>query len=940
MSKDTSQKQRINPALSPEFFKVDDRSVGDFLEEAKRLAGLVAFTEVTAGKGAPVSWAYFFEGSEVPADTKGEYPPHLALFVAFLRLFRHPQQQLNALTASHLHLFYHNILQQERKAAIPDRVFVFLDLAKNVQHYALPASTELVAGTGKDKLGYRPERTVFLSHAKVGCFMAAHRQQGAQGSIVVFPEAQTTEEQGWHPFGTSGTAGVAAKIGFGVATPLLYLKGGMRIIRLSLNLMTANPELSSLIPSEFEAQLTGPEGWFSAAVTAVDYQETTLTFEIRLNEKDPSVSKPLRQLHGWFAESSGYPALSIVLASGFPYSRYTMLQAVRIDKISMQLQVEKIHPLEIKNDYGVLDGSKAFQPFGYTPAIGSNLYISHTELAIKPLDRITIRMNWRGVPESFKTYYEGYLGFTNSLVNTNEDFKVKIALRDQDGWHAMRNQTGEQADYPLFGREIDLDLPSVVSGTVYQARLSLSSPPQAFGHSLYPTVYAKSVLAQLQDKATPIPNEPFTPVMDSMELDYTGTADVPLFFHVGPFGALQADIRGASLLSGAFHAAGLLYIGIENLRPPQQLSLFFELGRQTAEELPDPEFYYLGTEGWIRLTGNQVLSDSTMGLKQTGILLLNLPARMRSDNPLMPEGFHWLRITVPDHAEDFPKVLSVRTNATTCISVQGHHVLPPGSIKSFSKKIAEVKKIEQPYGAFGGRPQESETAYFTRVSEQLRHKSRCIAAWDFERIILEQFPEIYKVRCLPHTGSDGKPSPGNVHIIVIPHIEPFSASRVLKPFVPASSLKQIKSHVESLASGNVGITVANPHYVEISIVAAVSFHPEMDAGVCSQQMELDLQRYLSPWAFEENAEIGFGGKFYRSSLIAFIESRYYVGFLASIRILQQGMEVIGEEITSAAQTIFVSAASHDIKAVESGNVLCQANQGIAQMIVDINFEIQ
>ena len=38
-----------------------------------------------------------------------------------------------------------------------------------------------------------------------------------------------------------------------------------------------------------------------------------------------------------------------------------------------------------------------------------------------------------------------------------------------------------------------------------------------------------------------------------------------------------------------------------------------------------------------------------------------------------------------------------------------------------------------------------------RISERLRHKGRAITRFDYERITLEQFPEIWKVKCINHT---------------------------------------------------------------------------------------------------------------------------------------------------------------------------------------------
>src|SRR5690606_3755212 len=97
-------------------------------------------------------------------------------------------------------------------------------------------------------------------------------------------------------------------------------------------------------------------------------------------------------------------------------------------------KVEKARNLILSNDYGFLDANKVFQPFGYSPVVGANLYIGLEEIFQKPVSNYTIALKWKGLPEDFKNYYEGYLGETNSLVKSEKDFKVRIAVRKRRSW--------------------------------------------------------------------------------------------------------------------------------------------------------------------------------------------------------------------------------------------------------------------------------------------------------------------------------------------------------------------------------------------------------------------------------------------------------------------------------------------------------------------------
>lgn len=998
MSKDTSQKERIPDALSPEYFQIDDRSLRDFYLEVQELAEALVFYE-TSDEEATADWSAFFDEaafylqkitseeweSDFLQQNPSHCPPHLGLFLTFLKLFGHTQHQLNALTSSHLHFFYHKILSQEKRGVKPDKVYVFFELARNIDKYLLPRRAPLLAGKdhqGKDIL-YTTDRKLFLHHAKVTRFKAIHHQKASDSSIYSFPIANSLdssgsplkEGQGWYPFGNPKMRSVSAEIGLGIGSPMLFLKEGVRTIQVSFFLPDYNniaSEINTLKPEEFEALLTGPEQWFSQAVKAIRYQDGKLTFVIQLNEVDPPVVAFNQNMHEYQMDNVDWPLLKIILKQDFTYSRYAFIQSLQFTRVTMKVEVEKVRSLLVRNDFGETDANRAFQPFGYSPVLGANLYLGLEETFYKPVTAYTVQIKWKGLPEDFKVYYEGYLGPTNSLVRNQEDFKVKAAIQYQREWLEIKNKTSNSMEFPLFAEALQLDTGNYPKekATPYREmsredgllRLTLSSPSHAFGHALYPTVYAKAIMSQLQDKASPIPNEPYTPIIDSIDLAYSSEEDIDFtkapstsfrFFHIEPFGINEsttekpASFKSYALLSGEFHHAGSLYLGLENLHPPQQLAIFFEVEEEIIQDKPDLEFYYLSKTGWHYLSENQVLSDTTLGLKQTGILVLNLPDDLTSENSRMPLGYHWIRVSIPGNPESFDRILSVRTNAVSCTlnynpSLVGLEVnaLPPGSIKSFSRKIGEIKQIEQPYSSFGGRPAEKEMNYFTRVSEKLRHKMRSITSWDMERLILEQFPEIYKVKCIQHTDANGLCTPGSIHIIVIPLIKRFDQSKILKPLMPNSTLTEIREYIERLSSPHASIQVTNPHYEEIKIVALVSFNIQVDAGFYLKQLQSDLQYFLSPWAFQEDVEIQLGGKLYRSSIIEYIESRHYVNFIASIKLLKNDKVIHDHEISPDERTIIVSSDTHDIEAVESDRVVCQTNQGIEQMIVDINFEVQ
>ena len=124
--------------------------------------------------------------------------------------------------------------------------------------------------------------------------------------------------------------------------------------------------------------------------------------------------------------------------------------------------------------------------------------------------------------------------------------------------------------------------------------------------------------------------------------------------------------------------------------------------------------------------------------------------------------------------------------------------LPGGSIGKMLNKQAAVKTVSQPFNSFGGVPKEEDKHFYIRVSERLRHKNRAVDIWDYERLVLEKFPGVYKVKCLNHTSTDFELAPGYVRIIPIPDIRNKNIYDILEPRVSKNTLSEIENYLGAL----------------------------------------------------------------------------------------------------------------------------------------------
>ena len=242
---------------------------------------------------------------------------------------------------------------------------------------------------------------------------------------------------------------------------------------------------------------------------------------------------------------------------------------------------------------------------------------------------------------------------------------------------------------------------------------------------------------------------------------------------------------------------------------------------------------------------------------------------------------------------------------------------------------AQVSGVSQPYHSFGGRTAEKPTAFYTRTSEHLRHKGRAITIFDYERLVLQAFPEIYKVRCLNHTEDQRELMPGYVTLAVVPDLSQTVTTNDLKPKVNVNVLAEVEAFLARHHSPFVSLKVLNPAYEEIQAEFRVRFHPGRDPGYYLDLLDREIQGFLSPWAFEAGAEIHFGGQVYPSSILNFVEERPYVDYVLDFALHQGQEKNVPVAKAKSARSILVSAPEHVITAIESDEV-CPPNQRSAE----------
>jgi hypothetical protein len=431
------------------------------------------------------------------------------------------------------------------------------------------------------------------------------------------------------------------------------------------------------------------------------------------------------------------------------------------------------------------------------------------------------------------------------------------------------------------------------------------------------------------------PNEPYLPQATSLTVNYSAHCTSPatetteaygLFFHLLPFDGykqLAPSSQEPAPLLPHFSETGNLYIGFSALIPPQTLTLLFQMAATLDDDRsvkpPSVVWDYLSNNRWTGLPSSSILTDSTNGLQNSGIIKLELPTYDPVNNTILSADNQWLRASVAEQADQFPQTINIyphavlaswRANGNT-----GEHLskpLPPYTINSSVQDLPDIASIVQPVESFGGRPPETGSTFDIRVGERLRHKERAILGWDYERLILERFPTVWKVQTLPARNLQRGDEPGNVLVVIVPGPDSLGVVDSTVPTATSEMLQQVQLYLEGLSSPFIQLHVVNPVYVRIEVTAIVQFQAASDAGAYIKLLNDELVQYLSPW-FYDAARAARGGRYISEADISeFIQTRPYVETLVSITTsLEPKYKTLDWYFLTSAQQHKISASPYE-----------------------------
>jgi hypothetical protein len=944
-----------------------------------------------------------------------QHAPHIVLFVSFLHLFKHLQDQLNALPQKHLDYYYNDILHLQNRKEIPDQAHLVFQLALNVYQQTLPIGTAFRAGKtpdGKDMF-YTLERPLTLNQGQV-VELKTLLSPNTEGSSVPAANWERTildtdkktdipkkmkEILPFRPLGEAREPSKKAMVGFAIGSPMIPTTKSNRMLVfdfksdafmnvvkfLKTEISSKDAWIKAKTPVAF-AKLNGLENTQEIVVTGFALSATAIAFVSPKNDPifvTPNLIKDNKSLFDLKT-----PAVRFFIDDKTNEEKvdktayetaYKDLSTITLSGITATLNVDDL------TDFGIYEGS-INRPLGHTQNIDltsaarqGGLIVRCDEAFKKGLTTLT-----------FKLDVKSPLTSGTALISTVSLFingKIRVAGKTVSGqssfginWDNARGTISfTEIQKALIGDEINLaQLDAYIKIDLGYVR---------------PTITLKAVVLKT-DGSVDTPaltklQEFDSPVFADANIEYTITRELssdlenPEFFHLSSHGghaakdpkdstffppfpnpepvfevekavytegsskvaaAANAEIAAqkASNTEGSFEPAaveqprgvtaggdqigttvkppptplyrGNLLIGVKEAPKRGILSLLFQVEDGTETDLesfpPDIDWSYLSKNDWKRFPSGNIVFDSTKAdegskrsLVQSGVIEFQMPDDAKKGDSLLNPNYYWLRasatettLPIPTTVGALPSIVGIFAQAgrvrLATSPIDARHFdapLPPSTINQLRFRQAAVRLIEQPYAAFGGRANEQGAAYHLRISERLRHKRRAITAWDYEHLVLEQFPEVRFVKCINHSFPKDKDNfdtlrTGAVALVVMP----FKTPNQLEPHANRSTLENIKGFLKKrcngFTSGDDLLQVIPPQYQQIVVSLRVKFRAG-DTEKHVHNLDNDIARLIAPWAFDLNIEPTFGNTLYRTTLLSQIEALDYVDYLEDFLIV-------------------------------------------------------
>ena len=706
-----------------------------------------------------------------------------------------------------------------------------------------------------------------------------------------------------------------------------------------------------------------------------------IILSIVLNEQMPAFTQSTEDIVKRYGCNK--PAMKIALSNKELLWTWMLFSNIDFVGVTIKTDVKNYQQILLQNDFAQAENGQLFDIFGQTPEVGSCFYIGSEEIFNKHLTDLKIHIEWEGLPEDFYKYYEGYdinvknedysislSALHNGLwepINNKQTFSLFQTITDNGGYSRLCNTTtiknidlrrlklNSQHRYSL-GNSL---LSKCVGGFL---KVELTSPTCAFGHLIYPQKLIEQTTKTqgkwlLRSVFKPI-KTPYTPKIKNIKIDYSSqeesianakNANIQIIKN-SPLGYNEIFLCNKSLDINIFNftspnAYASINIELYNINE-ETFTLYFYLDESSI--LPAASEYkvffkYLYDNQWKPL---KILSDQTKNFTSSGHIKFATPLLNNQHNTILKHSVLnslWLQIFFDYPKHLLPTIIGIYPEMITAVRIsnnRGHYLLPANTINSAIDDNINNVEIRQPFNSFGGREEETREKMYCRISERLNHKMRALSSVDYNRIILEKFPEITSSRCINTTKKENLniSTPGHITISVIPDKIIDIENKRKFPQVSAEMIARIKGEIQKYSSHFVQIDIISPEYEEIKCFFRVLFNDNTQNDILKKRLNNELKMYISPWLYKYSKNMTVRDVIHIKDMVHFIKKKEYVKTISHFAVLQKNKKGIAiytkyNDIIKPLypHTIFYSSTQHNISVGDNLNLSSDLNLGTMQI---------
>ncbi len=591
-----------------------------------------------------------------------------------------------------------------------------------------------------------------------------------------------------------------------------------------------------------------------------------LVLKFELPETFPATVGCSGEIHG---VSSDFPAVRILLNRDAWLFPYFWLKNLTVSRILIDTDVEGITDILFYNDLGRADTSAPFAPFGVNTGRGAYFTLGNYEMAVKHLLKMSVHIRWQQIPDDPEGMAGYYSAYKDERID-NRSFRVSSYFLKDYNWvstafpnsyYLFSTIVKERDGTPMPGhklsgesvfKDIPLDKmkPFGLSREKYEYTVSadsgfvhfiLESPAMGLGEKKYRQLFQDSIFEKaVKKKNVALPNPPADPLIERIMLSYTSHDEIDVMarnsqencrlHHIYPLGIIPIypnnEHRPLPFIFSMPADANILF-GLKNVKGGECVNFYIDFFPQKREickdDFPVVSWYWGDGYNWRRLPDDALLKDTTQNLVIDGLIRIYIP-ELSGNKQKDENGILWLCAGIFKNEKSVSAVRSIYMNAGRVFrNAEQLDIKRPDNFKiNFAEDslsgISEIKQIA-PFSK--GVEHEDGKDKLIRVSEYISHRGNAVTARDYERLALQAFPGIRKVKCLPSVCQESGTGKAVVSLAVIPY--PSCDEDVFRPKAGTELLLEVASFFKTRTSEYIVVSAVNPVYEEVIIVSAVRY---------------------------------------------------------------------------------------------------------------------